>query len=105
MALNACLALGCTACRARVMFISVWFYLPSRENIFLLKGNHAKLTKSFDIFCCRGQNFLCLRIKKCLACLIAAEKRGFIGDMALVIFSLHSARCVVWDSFIALRDG
>lgn len=34
---------------------------------------------------------MCLRAKKCLACLIAAEKRGFIGDSALVIFSLHSA--------------
>lgn len=52
-----------------------------------------------------GQNFLCLRTKKCPACLIAAEKRGFIGDSVLVIFSLHSARCAVWDSFIALRDG
>lgn len=52
-----------------------------------------------------GQNFLCLRTKKCPACLIAAEKRGFIGDMALVIFSLHSAWCAAWDSFIALRDG
>ena len=48
---------------------------------------------------------MCLRIKKCLACLIAAEMRGFIGDMALVIFSLHSARCAAWDSFIALRDS
>lgn len=48
---------------------------------------------------------MCLRTKKCLACLIAAEMRGFIGDMALVIFSLHSARCAAWDSFIALRDG
>lgn len=44
---------------------------------------------------------MCLRTKKCLACLIAAEKRGFIGDMAIVIFSLHSARCTAWDSFIA----
>ena len=42
-----------------------------------------------------------LRTKKCPACLIAAEKRGFIGDMAIVIFSLHSARCTAWDSFIA----
>lgn len=48
---------------------------------------------------------MCLRIKKCLVCFIAAEMRGFIGDMALVIFSLHSARCAAWDSFIALRDG
>lgn len=48
---------------------------------------------------------MCLRTKKCLACLIAAEMRGFIGDMALVIFSLHSAWCAAWDSFIALRDG
>ena len=48
---------------------------------------------------------MCLKTKMCLACLIAAEKRGFIGDSALVIFSLHSARCAAWDSFIALRDG
>ena len=48
---------------------------------------------------------MCLRAKKCLVCLIAAEKRGFIGDMALVTFSLHSVRCAAWDSFIALRDG
>lgn len=47
---------------------------------------------------------MCLRAKKCLLCLIAAEKRGFIGDMALVTFSLHSAWCAAWDSFIALRD-
>lgn len=45
---------------------------------------------------------MCLKTKKCLACLIAAEKRGFIGDSALVIFSLHSARCAARDSFIVL---
>lgn len=45
---------------------------------------------------------MCLRTKKCPTCLIAAEKRGFIGDSALVIFLLHSAPCVAWDCFIAL---
>lgn len=45
---------------------------------------------------------MCLKTKNCPTCLIAAEKRGFIGDSALVIFSLHSARCASWGSFIAL---